>query len=262
MKMYLFLFRCCFLLTVAFCSAQKNVSFFMLEAPQLQTTKKIWLYLPEDYATSTKKFPVIYMHDGQNLFDTKTAYAGEWRIDETLDSLKADVIVIGIEHGNEKRIEELTPYVHEQHGGGNANAYLDFIVATLKPYVDSHYRTKTGKYNTAIGGSSLGGLVSYYAVLHYPKVFGKALIFSPAFWINPEVYTLSENTEKLKSKLYFMCGGNESETMVADMERMIDLVNTTRCSCLHLTRTKVVPEGKHNEKLWSKEFAKAYLWLF
>lgn len=151
--MYLFLFRCCFLLTVAFCSAQKNVSFFMLEAPQLQTTKKIWLYLPEDYATSTKKFPVIYMHDGQNLFDTKTAYAGEWRIDETLDSLKADVIVIGIEHGNEKRIDELTPYVHEQHGGGNANAYLDFIVTTLKPYVDSHYRTKTGKYNTAIGGS-------------------------------------------------------------------------------------------------------------
>lgn len=262
MKKHLFLFTHLFLLTFTFCNAQKNVTTFMIEAPQLQTSKKIWLYLPENYATSTKKFPVIYMHDGQNLFDAKTAYAGEWQIDETLDSLKAEVIVVGIEHGNEKRIDELTPFKNEQYGGGNANNYLDFIVSNLKPYIDTTYRTKTGKYNTAIGGSSLGGLVSYYAALKYPKVFGKAIVFSPAFWINPEVYTLSENTKKLKSKLYFMCGDNESETMVADMERMIDLVNTTRCSCLHLTRTKIVPEGKHNENLWAKEFAKAYLWLF
>ena len=262
MKKHLFLFPFFFLLTFTVCNAQKNVSTFTIEAPQLQTSKKIWLYLPENYATSTKKFPVIYMHDGQNLFDAKTAYAGEWQIDETLDSLKAEVIVVGIEHGNEKRIDELTPFKNEQSGGGNANNYLDFIVSNLKPYIDATYRTKTGTYNTAIGGSSLGGLVSYYAALKYPKVFGKAIVFSPAFWINPEMYTLSENTKKLKSKLYFMCGDNESETMVADMERMIDLVNTKRCSCLHLTRTKVVPDGKHNEKLWSKEFAKAYLWLF
>ena len=262
MKKHLFLFPLFFLLTFTVCNAQKNVSTFMIEAPQLQTSKKIWLYLPENYATSTKKFPVIYMHDGQNLFDAKTAYAGEWQIDETLDSLKAEVIVVGIEHGNEKRIDELTPFKNEKYGGGNANNYLDFIVLNLKPYIDATYRTKTGKYNTAIGGSSLGGLVSYYAALKYPKVFGKAIVFSPAFWINPEMYTLTENTKKMKSKLYFMYGDNEDETMVADMERMIDLVNTTRCSCLHLTRTKVVPEGKHNEKLWSKEFAKAYLWLF
>lgn len=262
MKKHLFIFTLLFLLTFTFCNAQKNVTTFMIEAHQLQTSKKIWLYLPENYVTSTKKFPVIYMHDGQNLFDVNTAYAGEWQIDETLDSLKAEVIIVGIEHGNEKRIDELTPFKNEQYGGGNANNYLDFIVSNLKPYIDKNYRTKTGKYNTAIGGSSLGGLVSYYAVLKYPKVFGKAIVFSPAFWINPEMYTLSENTKKLKSKLYFMCGGNESETMVADMERMIDLVNTTRCSCLHLTRTKIVPEGKHNENLWAKEFAKAYLWLF
>ena len=262
MKKHLFLFPLFFLLTFTVCNAQKNVSTFMIEAPQLQTSKKIWLYLHENYATSTKKFPVIYMHDGQNLFDAKTAYAGEWQIDETLDSLKAEVIVVGIEHGNEKRIDELTPFKNEKYGGGNANNYLDFIVLNLKPYIDATYRTKTGKYNTAIGGSSLGGLVSYYAALKYPKVFGKAIVFSPAFWINPEMYTLTENTKKMKSKLYFMYGDNEDETMVADMERMIDLVNTTRCSCLHLTRTKVVPEGKHNEKLWSKEFAKAYLWLF
>ena len=85
-------------------AVSKQVSTFTIEAPQLHCTKKIWLYLPKEYATSKKKYPVIYMHDAQNLFDTETAYAGEWNIDEKLDSLKAQVIVVGIEHGNEKRI--------------------------------------------------------------------------------------------------------------------------------------------------------------
>jgi predicted alpha/beta superfamily hydrolase len=262
MKKQLFPFTSYFFLVISFCFAQNNVSTFIIEAPQLQTAKKIWVYLPQNYAATTKKFPVIYMHDAQNLFDENTAYAGEWQIDETLDSLKAQVIVIGIEHGNEKRIDELTPYKNEQYGGGNANNYIDFIVSNLKPHIDSTYRTKKGKLNTAIGGSSLGGLVSYYAALKYPKIFGKALVFSPAFWINPEIYSLTEKTKKINTKLYFMCGDAESETMVADMKRMIDLVNTTRCSCLHLTKTIIVVDGKHNEKLWAKEFAKAYLWLF
>ncbi len=169
---------------------------------------------------------------------------------------------MGIEHGNEKRTEELTPFSNEKFGGGKADAYLDFIITTLKPYIDSNFRTKKGKMDTAIAGSSLGGLISYYVVLKYPKVFGKAAVFSPAFWINPEVFTLTEHTKKMKNKLYFLCGDSESETMVADMNKMIGLVNTTRCSCMHLTKSRVVVGGKHNEKLWSKEFGKAYLWLF
>ena len=145
--------------------SQKRYSTFEIEAPQLKTSKKIWVYLPKDYAKQTRNYPVIYMHDAQNLFDAKTSYAGEWKVDETLDSLKMNVIVIGIEHGNEKRLEELTPFKHDKHGGGNADAYLDFIVTTLKPHVDKTYRTKTKAKHTTIFGSSLGGLVSYYAVL-------------------------------------------------------------------------------------------------
>ena len=262
MKKQLFLFLSIYFLTFAFSFAQKNVSTFMIEAPQLQIQKKIWVYLPINYATSSKKFPVIYLHDAQNLFDAKTSYSGEWKIDETLDSLKAEVIVIGIEHGNEKRIDELTPYKNEKYGGGTADLYLDFIVSNLKPHIDATFRTKTGKMNTVIGGSSLGGLVSYYAVLKYPKIFGKAMVFSPAFWINPQLYLLTEKTKSLKSKLYFMCGDAENENMVTDMEKMIDLVNKTRCSCLHLTKSNIVANGKHNENLWAKEFANAYLWLF
>jgi predicted alpha/beta superfamily hydrolase len=262
MKKQFCLFSFFFLLLVTESWAQKNITTFQLEAPQLQTTKKIWIYLPENYTHTTKKYPVMYLHDAQNLFDAATSYAGEWRIDETLDSLKAEIIVVGIEHGNEKRIDELTPYKNEQYGGGQGNLYLEFMINQLKPYIDSHYRTKTGKYHTAIGGSSLGGLLSYYATLKYPKIFGKAMVFSPAFWINPEVYALTEQTKTIKSKIYFMCGDSESESMVKDMEQMIAALNTTRCSCLHLTKKQIIVNGKHTEKLWANEFAKAYLWLF
>ncbi|MCY1371960.1 putative esterase [compost metagenome] len=123
---YLFtIFLFCFFLNV---KAQKStaspqVSTFEIEAPQLKTVKKIWVYLPKNYATSEKKYPVIYMHDAQNLFDAKTSYAGEWNVDETLDSLKTQAIVIGIEHGNEKRMDELTPFPNKKHGVGKADDY-------------------------------------------------------------------------------------------------------------------------------------------
>ena len=262
MKKHYLLFSVFFLLTYVCGWSQGKVTTFTIEAPQLQTSKKIWLYLPHNYNVSEKKYPVIYMHDAQNLFDDKTAFAGEWHVDETLDSLNAEVIIVGIEHGNEKRMDELTPYPNEKYGGGKADAYLDFIVTTLKPHIDANYRTKVGKMNTAIAGSSLGGLVSYYAILKYPKVFGKAAVFSPSFWFNNTIYTLTENTKNLKTKLYFMCGDNEGETTVTDMDKMVDLVNDKRCTCMHLTKKVVIAGGKHNEKLWAKEFGKAYLWLF
>ena len=120
-------------------TATKQVSNFTIDAPQLKTSKKIWVYLPKNYKATKKKYPVIYMHDAQNLFDAKTTYVGEWNVDETLDSISAQVIVIGIEHGGDKRIEELTPYKNEKYGGGKADDYLDFIVKTLKPKVDATY---------------------------------------------------------------------------------------------------------------------------
>jgi predicted alpha/beta superfamily hydrolase len=243
-------------------SAQNRFSTFEIQSQPLDTVKKIWVYLPLNYETSNKKYPVIYMHDAQNLFDASSSYAGEWRIDETLDSLKANVIVIGIEHGNHKRLEELTPYKNEKYGGGKADAYLDFIVSELKPYVDKTYRTKSKKRHTAIMGSSLGGLVSYYAGLKYPQVFGKVGSFSPSFWFSEEIYQWTKATKKINTKIYFMCGSDESEDMVSDMNRMMQLIREKRCDCLNLMNYAIVKDGKHNEKLWAKEFAKAYLWLF
>jgi predicted alpha/beta superfamily hydrolase len=242
-------------------TASKNVSVFAIEAPQLKTSKKIWIYLPKDYSATAKKYSVIYMHDAQNLFDAKTSFSGEWNVDEKLDSLKAPVIVVGIEHGNEKRLDELTPFKNEKYGGGNADNYLDFIVKTLKPYIDINYRTKPKAKNTIIMGSSLGGLVSYYAILKYPQTFGKAGVFSPAFWFSNDIYTLTEQTPKIKTKIYFLCGDKESDDMVKDMTKMERLLDTKRCYCLHLTKSKIVKGGEHNEKLWRDNFVKATLWL-
>ncbi len=245
-------------------TASKQVSTFTIDAPQLKGSKKIWVYLPKGYADSGKKYPVIYMHDAQNLFDAKTSYVGEWNVDETLDSINAKVIVIGIEHGNDKRIEELTPFKNEKYGGGKADDYLEFIVKTLKPKVDSTYRTKTHAKNTAIFGSSLGGLVSFYAAVKYPKVFGKVGCFSPSFWFGRnEMNVLLAKTKDFDAKVYFLCGDNEGDgDVIPDMRNVEAWVNTKRCECKKLNKEVIVKGGQHNEKLWRENFKKAYLWLF
>ncbi len=238
----------------------QNVTSFTLNAPQLGGERKVWVYLPDNYKEASDKFPVIYMHDGQNLFNSFNAYAQEWYIDEKLDSLNAKCIIIGIEHGGDKRPDELAPYKNDKFGGGDADAYLDFLVNNVKPYVDGHYNTLKDKNNTTIFGSSLGGLVSFYAVLKYPKVFGKAGVFSPSFWFNPEIYDLVHDTEKIDAKIYFMAGDHESSDMVSDMERMEELIKPKLKSKKHFYK-KIVHNGRHNEKLWANEFDDAYLWL-
>ena len=244
-------------------SSSKQVTNFSIEAPQLHTTKKIWLYLPKGYNTSTQKYPVIYMHDAQNLFDASTSYAGEWNVDETLDSINAKVIIVGIET-NDKRIDELTPFKNQKYGGGKSDDYLDFIVNILKPKVDTTYRTKTNAKNTAIFGSSLGGLVSFYAALKYPQVFGKVGCFSPSFWFGrKELNDLMEETKDFDAKVFFLCGDDEGDAdVIHDMKNVADWVNTKRCECKKLNKEVIVKGGQHNEKLWRESFKKAYLWLF
>ena len=258
-----------FLFVLCTASAQKStastqVSSFTIDAPPLKISKKIWVYLPKNYTTSTKKYPVIYMHDAQNLFDATVSYVGEWNIDETLDSINAQVIVIGIEHGGDKRIDELTPYKNPKYGGDKAVDYLDFIVKTLKPKVDATYRTKTNARNTAIFGSSLGGLVSFYAAIKYPEVFGKVGCFSPSFWFGrKEMNDLLAQTKDFHAKVYFLCGDNEGDDdVIRDMKNVEHWVNTKRCECKKLNKEVIVKGGQHNEKLWRESFKKAYLWLF
>ncbi|MFC4720881.1 alpha/beta hydrolase [Geojedonia litorea] len=250
-------------------TASKQVNTFIIDAPQLQTQKTIWVYLPKGYNDSNSSYQVIYMHDAQNLFDEKTSYVGEWKIDEYLDALETNPsIIVGIEHGNEKRIDELTPFTNEKYGGGKADAYLNFIIETLKPVVDSTYRTLSSKENTIIWGSSLGGLTSLYAVLKYPATFGKAGVFSPAIWINKDElfrFIASSNIDSNK-KFYFLVGSEEGKStdsisiMVTDQHEIVKLLKEKGVNNNHII-DRVIPEGHHNETLWSTNFPEAYQWL-
>jgi predicted alpha/beta superfamily hydrolase len=125
-------------------------NFFM---PQLNRSRRIWLYLPPAYETSGLSYPVMYMHDGQNLFDVLTAYSGEWEVDEALNTLASQghkvPIVVGIDNGGTNRIGEYTPWSNPDYGGGDGDLYIRFIVETLKPYIDQHYRTLSDRSNTA-----------------------------------------------------------------------------------------------------------------
>lgn len=244
-------------------TASKQVTKFVIAAPQLDTLKTIWVYLPKNYENSKKSYPVVYMHDAQNLFDAETSYIGEWEIDEYMDQLDTNKsIIIGIEHGNEKRINELTPYKHEKYGGGKGEAYLNFIMHTLKPHIDVTYRTKTNAEHTTIFGSSLGGLISFYATIKYPNIFGKAGVFSPSFWFSEDIYDLVTSTEiPPTSKFYFLVGEEEGESMVPDQERMVELLKSKGIKDTQL-ENHIIKGGKHNETLWKTHFPNAYNWLY
>ncbi|MGH2646540.1 MAG: alpha/beta hydrolase, partial [Ginsengibacter sp.] len=230
--------------------------------PQLNRTRRIWIYLPPDYKSTRKKYPVLYMHDGQNLFDEATSYSGEWGVDKYLDSIfslhKKEVIVVGIDNGLYKRMNEYNPYSFQQFGKGEGDEYVDFLVKTLKPYIDKNYRTLSDKKNTYIAGSSMGGLISLYAVIKYPSVYGGAGIFSPAFWtasgIDSAVISKAKN---IHSRLFFYAGGKEGDVMVPDMKRIEKEIETTSSSPVHEI---IDADAKHNEAAWRKYFPDFYEW--
>lgn len=244
-------------------SAQVRILNDTFDMPQLGRQRRIWIYLPKDYAASGRSYPVIYMHDGQNLFDDYTAGFGEWGIDEIMDKLpdSKESIIVGIDHGGEYRITEYDPY-DSKYGKGRGDDYLSFLVKTLKPYIDSHYHTKTDAKHTTIAGSSMGGLISMYGALKYPDVFGNAGVFSPAFWIAaPDIYNYAEKQPlKSYSRFYFVCGDAESDSMVADMQKMGDILRKRGKSNAKAPLI-VIKGASHNEKQWSGDFPAFYTWL-
>lgn len=237
-------------------------------APQLNTTRRIWIYIPPDYVSSRKKYLVLYMHDGQNLFDDKTSFAGEWQIDEALDKIYQktgkSAIVVGIDNGGEKRMDELSPFKNEKYGGGNGENYMRFIVETLKPYIDANFRTRPGRKHTILGGSSLGALISVYGAVQHPETFGKLLAFSNAFWFNEsglENFIKGSNQNLSYQKYYFVQGKNESADMQAQTQRIIDALRFKKVKPKNIFN-RSDEDGKHNEMYWRREFPAAFLWLY
>ena len=223
----------------------------------------IWIYTPPNYnAASATRYPVLYMHDGQNLFDAKTSFVGEWGIDEAMDSLISKgvkpSIVVGIDNG-EYRIREYNPSDNDKYGTSLADDYLNFITTQLKPYIDSAYKTKPDAANTMIAGSSLGGLVSYYAAVKHQSVFGKAGFFSSSFWIDSTLTDLQPAQKfSTSNKYFFYMGEKEGQDNIAFNEQFATNMALMGNAIIF---SYTLPLGEHNEKFWGYTFPIFYKWM-
>lgn len=232
---------------------------------QLQSNRQIWIYLPSDYANSTKNYPVLYMHDGQNLFDVLTSFSGEWEVDESMRQLEKEenleLIIVGINNSAD-RISEYTPYKNEEYGGGKGKEYADFIVNELKPYIDKNYRTKPQREYTGMMGSSLGGVISMYIGTEYSETFSKLGVFSPAFWWSEKCYEQVQQKGFLtNTKIYMNAGLDESPLIVngtKKMEKTLQSIGYSEKNC----SVEYIKGKTHSESFWKEEFPKAVRWLF
>lgn len=239
--------------------------------PQLGgRARRVWLYLPLSYASARlKRYPVLYLQDGQNVFDEATSFSGEWGVDETLNELavagqrNADCIVVAIDNGGEHRLDEYSPWANvEYKKGGEGEQYTNFLALTLKPYIDAHYRTRPDAAHTAIVGSSMGGLIALYAGLKYPMLFGRVGVFSPAIWFAKDSILAYERRRPapLASRFYFVAGPSESETMLPLMTEVRNGLLAKGVKPSHI-ELKAPADGKHAEWFWRREFGPAYRWL-
>lgn len=237
------------------------------EIPQLIRTRRITALLPHNYHESDQRYPVLYLQDGQNLFDDYAPF-GSWGVNKKMAVLAEqgmnDLIVVAIDHAEEERIEEFTPSQKTKLGVGDGKKYVRFLADTLKPYIDKNFRTLPGAANTGIGGSSMGGLISLYAGMMYPEVYSKWMIFSPSLWVAPNLpFDASDLYTDFDRRIYLYAGDQESKQLVVRMEELRDTLQGNHSPDVKADLTLAIkPGGKHNEHNWGLEFPKAVRWLF
>jgi predicted alpha/beta superfamily hydrolase len=185
-----------------------------LYGPAEGVRRRLLVYLPPSYGGGDRRYPVLYMHDGQNLFDAAGSYSGEWRVDETMEALSAEgieAIVVGIASAGSGRAVDYSAHKHSIYGGGGADAYVAFLVDEVKTLVDRSFRTLPDRAHTGLMGSSMGGSVSLYALLTRPEVFGFAGVMSPAFWWSEGTFLpFVAATPFVGGRIYMDVGDNEN----------------------------------------------------
>ena len=228
-----------------------------LHSPQLGNERDILVYLPPSYAATRRRYPVLYMHDGQNLFDEATSFGREWEVDQTLEEASEEgleCIVVGIPNLGASRLDEYSPWIDRKHQkGGRGDAYLEFIVRTLKPIVDRDFRTIPGRESTGIAGSSMGGLISLYALFRHPETFGFAGVMSPALWFaGHAIYPYVKSRPFVPGRIYLDVGTNEGGEELHDVRRMKDLLVRKGYRPGHDLLLVVEMGGAHNEAAWAR----------
>ncbi len=212
-----------------------------------------------------RRFRVLYMHDGQNLFDPETSFAGDWQLGPTLAHharLGRHAIVVAVPNGRERRVNEYTPFEDTVRGGGAADAYLTFLADVLKPLIDSHFPTLPGREFTSIAGSSLGGLLSIYAHFRRPDIFGASAVLSPALWFaDGAIHRYITDAPAVGGRIYLDVGIEEGPDELADVRRLRDQL-VARGYRLDDTLRYVEEEGAdHHESRWGGRFRDALPFL-
>jgi predicted alpha/beta superfamily hydrolase len=238
----------------------------------LDKDRDIIVYLPPEYdKEKTRRYPVFYMQDGQNLFDGATSFIPgmEWRVDETAEALiKSNaiepIIIVGIYNTGEHRADEYTPTKDPKNNvGGKADLYGRMLVEELKPFIDSEYRTLTDPANTGLGGSSLGGLVSLYVGIKYPNTFGKLAVISPSVWWDNRVIIreVQKLASKLETRIWIDMGTEEGKTSIDEAKALRDALIVRGWSDSNLNYFEA-QGAKHNEEAWAQRMESILKYLF
>ncbi|MBB5233591.1 alpha/beta hydrolase-fold protein [Deinococcus budaensis] len=243
-------------------------------ADEHHAARTLLAWLPPSYAAEPgRRYPAVYFHDGQNVFDAATGFSGEWGADETLTRLAQEgleAVAVGIPNGGERRFHEYsaapTPELPDL-GGGGADDYVAFLSETVKPLVDGSLRTLPGPDSTVVIGSSMGGLVSLHALLTRPDVFGHAGVMSPAFWTAPvEAFTRVQTSPTPTGRIWLDIGGREGpgeperqRAYWQDAHAMRDLLLDKGMG--ERLRFVADPQGTHHESAWAERLPGALRFL-
>ena len=238
----------------------------------LRNWRDLIVYLPPEYhEQAQRRFPVLFLHDGQNLFDGATSFIPgmDWHVGQTADyciqaGLVEPLLIVGIYNAGKQRLGEYTPTRMPKLGGGRANRYAKFLLEEVRPFLQGNYRVLSGAENTGIGGSSLGGLVSLYLGLHLPHVFGKIAALSPSVWWNQRVILRFADAAPVDPlpRIWLDIGTREGGRIVEDVERFRDILLSKGWRLgrdLHYQR---VEGAEHNEAAWAQRVAPFLQFLF
>jgi predicted alpha/beta superfamily hydrolase len=255
---------------------------FQLISAVFENTRTIRVLLPARYGDAVnreRRYPVLYMFDGQNLFDACLAYdhIHEWQVDETVARLAGDgriepLIVVGIDNARDKRASEYLPWLDNiQNPGGAApgGARLpEFLIKDVMPVIEARYRIAKGRENTGIGGSSYGGIGALYVGIKAPTVFGKVLSESPVFWVgNGEIVRETSFLAMAPSRVFMAYGGKEWDlpgANEAEVKMIQEVEANLRKALVSPSEVKFVfdPDAHHNEEAWSRRLPEALMFLF
>ena len=240
----------------------------------LPGSRTLIVYVPPGYDEHPRhSYPVLYLHDGQNLFDGRTSYvAGRtWQVRESADAaIEAGavepVIIVGIYNAGTRRIDEYTPDRNRQLGGGHAAAYGEMMTGEIMPWVARHYRVRDDRSSTAMGGSSLGGLVSLYLGLRYPERFGKLALLSPSVWWNQKsiLAYLNERAPEIwdRPRVWLDVGDGEGGRTLRDAEHLARRLKANGWlpgQTMHFER---IAGGTHDEPSWAARVTPMLRFLF